>query len=98
MKSGENNKLRQQVADLEFTLNDLYQSRKGPGSLSMELDSLKADNERLIRLLKESAEYADMTEAEIIKASKTLNSKGADGVKEAFTANHKSRVGSADKT
>lgn len=29
MKSGENNRLRKQVADLEEAMNDLYYSRKG---------------------------------------------------------------------
>ena len=33
MKSGENNRLRKQVADLEKATQDLYKSRKGNGSL-----------------------------------------------------------------
>lgn len=33
MKSGENNRLRKQVADLEAAMHDLYRSRKGNGSL-----------------------------------------------------------------
>lgn len=41
MKSGENNRLRKQVADLEKAMQDLYVSRKGNGSLQIELDSLK---------------------------------------------------------
>ena len=48
MKSGENNRLRSQVADLERTTQDLYRSRKGPGSDKIELDSLKADNDKLL--------------------------------------------------
>ena len=60
MKSGENNRLRKQVADLEKAMQDLYCSRKGNGSLQIELDSLKQDNERLIALLKETTEYGDM--------------------------------------
>ena len=32
MKSGENNRLRNSVADLEKTVQDLYMSRKGEGS------------------------------------------------------------------
>jgi len=32
LKSGENNRLRNQVADLEKTVQDLYVSRKGEGS------------------------------------------------------------------
>ena len=41
-------------------MQDLYVSRKGNGSLQIELDSLKLDNERLLALLKETAEYGDM--------------------------------------
>ena len=41
MKSGENNRLRKQCADLEKAMQDLYCSRKGNGSLQIELDSLK---------------------------------------------------------
>lgn len=33
MKSGENNRLRKQVADLEAAMKDLYVSRKGNGDL-----------------------------------------------------------------
>ena len=60
MKSGENNRLRKQCADLEKAMQDLYVSRKGNGSLQIELDSLKLDNERLLALLKETADYGDM--------------------------------------
>ena len=52
MKSGENNRLRNQVADLEKTVQDLYISRKGDGSYQVEIDNLKADNERLLGLLR----------------------------------------------
>lgn len=65
MKAGENNRLRKQVADLEKAMQDLYCSRKGNGSLQIELDSLKQDNERLLNLLKETTEYGDMDENEI---------------------------------
>jgi hypothetical protein len=41
MKSGENNRLRSQVADLEAAMNDLYVSRKGNGDLQVEIQSLK---------------------------------------------------------
>jgi len=57
------------VADLEAAMQDLYRSRKGNGSLQIELDSLKADNERLVELLKDTCEYSDMSEAEIMKAA-----------------------------
>lgn len=56
LKSGENNRMRKQVADLERTVQDLYVSRKGEGSFQVELDALKADNERLIMLLKTTPE------------------------------------------
>lgn len=56
LKSGENNRLRNQVADLEKTVQDLYVSRKGEGSFQVELDKLKADNERLILLLQSTCE------------------------------------------
>ena len=62
LKSGENNRLRKQCADLEKAVQDLYQSRKGQGSLQIELDSLKQDNERLIALLQETTEYGEMDE------------------------------------
>ena len=48
LKSGENNRLRNQVADLEKAVQDLYGSRKGEGSIHVELNNLKADNEKLI--------------------------------------------------
>lgn len=57
MKSGENNRLRAQVADLEKTVQDLYVSRKGEGSFEVEMDKLKADNERLIMLLRTTNDY-----------------------------------------
>ena len=78
MKSGENNRLRKQVADLEKATQDLYRSRKGNGSKEIELDSLKADNDRLLQLLKDTSEYADLTDAEIIKAAATLNQQGTN--------------------
>lgn len=65
LKAGENNRLRKQCADLEKAVQDLYCSRKGQGSLQIELDSLKQDNERLLALLKETAEYGDMDDDQI---------------------------------
>lgn len=58
LKSGENNRLRKQVSDVETQLAELYLSRKQPGSLLMEMDALKQDNEKLLALLKDTAEYA----------------------------------------
>ena len=57
LKSGENNRLRNQVADLEKTVQDLFVSRKGDGTFQVELDALRADNERLLLLLKSTCEY-----------------------------------------
>jgi hypothetical protein len=48
LKSGENNRLRSQVAELEKAVQDLYGSRKGEGSIHVELNNMKADNEKLI--------------------------------------------------
>ncbi|CDW91022.1 UNKNOWN [Stylonychia lemnae] len=67
LKSGENNRLRNQVADLEKTVQDLYVSRKGDGSFQVELDKLKADNERLILLLQNTCE------SEVLREAKSLN-------------------------
>jgi len=41
LKSGENNRLRNQLADMEKTVQDLYVSRKGDGTLQVELQRLK---------------------------------------------------------
>jgi chromosome segregation ATPase len=60
LKSGENNRLRNQVADLERSVQDLYGSRKGEGSIHVELNNMKADNEKLITLLKQTSEYQDL--------------------------------------
>ena len=73
MKSGENNRLRAQVADLERAVQDLYGSRKGQGSLQVELNNLKIDNEKLIALLKDTSEYQDLESTEIMKKAKYLS-------------------------
>ena len=44
LKSGENNRLRKQVADIDVAMQDLYRSRKGHGTLQIEMESLKSDN------------------------------------------------------
>jgi len=44
---------------MEVAMKDLYLSRKGQGTLQIELESLKADNEKLLSLIKDTAEYAD---------------------------------------
>ena len=74
LKSGENNRLRAQVADMEKTVADLYVSRKGEGSFEVEMDKLKADNERLIQLLRNSNDYQELTDNEIMKKATLLSS------------------------
>jgi hypothetical protein len=70
LKSGENNRLRKQVADIEVAMQDLYRSRKGHGTLQIEMESLKSDNEHLLHLLKQTSEYADCSDAHIMKQAK----------------------------
>ena len=66
LKSGENNRLRNQVADLEKAVQDLYGSRNGEGSIHVELNNMKADNEKLLQLLKETSDYQDLNDTEIL--------------------------------
>ena len=93
LKSGENNRLRAQVADQEKTVQDLYVSRKGEGSFEVEMDKLKGDNERLLMMLRSTNEYQNMTENEILKKSIILSSglgkgrgKSSDGAGRAAAA------------
>lgn len=80
MKSGENNRLRKQVADIEAAMQDLYKSRKGKGTLQIEMESLKSDNEHLLALLKETSEYADFEDKQIIKSAQTKSMQGSAGI------------------
>ena len=98
MKSGENNRLRKQCADLEGAMQDLYKSRKGQGSLQIEIESLKSDNERMLFLLKSTTEYADMEDADILKSAATSQLKGSTGLQTSFEANRRTRGVSADAT
>jgi len=68
---------------MEKTVQDLYVSRKGEGSFVVEMEKLKADNERLIMLLRETNEYHDMTEADILKkaAGNGKRAKSSDGTR-----------------
>ena len=93
LKAGENNRLRAQVGDLEEAMQDLYYSRKGQGTLKIELDSLKADNERLIALLKDTCEYAEMESDEIVKAAAkmSLDGKGTKAIDDTLRANLSAR-------
>lgn len=84
LKSGENNRLRYQVADLEKAVQDLYGSRKGVGSIHVELNNMKADNEKLIKLLKETSEYQDLTDTEIMKKAKYLSQQGVTSICDTF--------------
>jgi septal ring factor EnvC (AmiA/AmiB activator) len=56
LKNGENNRLRNSVAELERTVQDLFVSRKGEGSYTVELEKLKADNEKLLALLQNTTD------------------------------------------
>jgi uncharacterized protein YoxC len=80
MKSGENNRLRAQVADLERAVQDLYGSRKGQGSYQVELNNLKQDNEKLIMLLKDTSEYQDLENTEIMKKAKYLSQQSINSI------------------
>jgi uncharacterized protein YoxC len=96
MKSGENNRLRRQVTDMDSAMKDLYKSRKGNGTLQIEMESLKSDNERLLALLKDTCEYADCEDNQILKSAATKTLKGANGLADAYSANKRARGVSAD--
>jgi len=76
LKSGENNRLRNQVADLEKAVQDLYGSRKGEWTIHVELNNMKADNEKILQLLKETSDYQDLNDTEILQKAKYLSSQG----------------------
>lgn len=84
LKSGENNRLRNQVADLEKSVQDLYGSRKGEGSIHVELNNMKADNEKLIQLLKASSEYQDLADVEIMRKAKYLSNQSINSICSTF--------------
>jgi hypothetical protein len=65
---------------MEKTVADLYVSRKGEGSFEVEMEKLKADNERLINLLRQTNDYQDMTDAEIMKRA-SGGKRGASGAR-----------------
>jgi chromosome segregation ATPase len=81
-KAAENNKLRKALAQMEATLHDLYRSRKGQGTYQIEIESLKSDNEYLLALLRETGEYADYEDADILKSAKTKALQGSRGLLE----------------
>ena len=84
LKSGENNRLRNQVADLEKSVMDLYGSRKGEGSIHVELNNMKADNEKLIQLLKETSDYQDLNDVEIMRKAKYLSQQSIGNICDTF--------------
>lgn len=84
MKSGENNRLRNQVADLEKAVQDLYGSRKGQGSIQVELNNLRADNEKLMQLLRETSEYQDMDDVTILRKAKYLSNQAVTQIADTF--------------
>lgn len=68
-------------------MKDLYKSRKGTGSLSMEMDALKSDNEQLIALLKKTTEYADLDDEAIKRKALT----GSHALGDNFEMNKRAR-------
>lgn len=84
LKSLENNRLRTQVAELEKSVQDLYGSRKGEGSIHVELNNMRADNEKLIKLLKGTSEYQDISNTEIMKKAKYLSQQGIGSICKTF--------------
>ena len=61
-KCSEINKLRVGMAEAEKTIDDLYLSRKSEGAVTLELEHLKADNQRLLKLLKQTKEYREFSD------------------------------------
>lgn len=51
------------------------------------MDSLKSDNQHLLELLKETCEYADFTDNDIMKEAQAKKLQGVKGFKSAFEAN-----------
>lgn len=47
----------------------MYVSRKGNGDLQIEIFSLKQDNEKLLSLLKNTCEYAEASDLQILQAA-----------------------------
>lgn len=80
LKSGENNRLRTQVAELEKSVMDLYGSRKGEGSIHVELNNMRADNEKLIQLLRETSDYQDLEDVDILKKAKYLSKQSVGNI------------------
>lgn len=60
------------------------------------MDSLKADNEHLLQLLKQTSEYANCEDNEILKSAATKKLVGTNGISDSFNANLRARNGSAD--
>jgi chromosome segregation ATPase len=98
MKAAENNRLREQLAEMEAVMSDLYRSRKGKGTLQIEIESLKSDNDYLLALLRDTCEYADCEDFDILKSAKTKALTGSRGFIQAQTANRRARCGTPDPT
>ena len=60
------------------------------------MESLKADNERLLALLKDTCEYADCEDNQILKSAATKTLAGVNGVTDSYAANRRARGTSAD--
>ena len=60
------------------------------------MESLKSDNEHLLALLRDTAEYADLDDAQIVKTAQIKSMQGAQGFEQSFKANKRVRTGSSD--
>lgn len=61
-RDSEISSLRKQLAQLQRTADTAILSRKGEGPLMVQVEHLKSDNERLIKLLKSTKEFRDFSE------------------------------------
>ena len=55
------------------------------------MDSLKSDNQHLLELLKDTCEYADFSDNDILKSAMTKRLKGSKGYNSTFEANRHAR-------
>ena len=61
-RDSELSSLRKQLVHLQRTADTAVLSRKGEGPLMVQVEHLKSDNERLIKLLKSTKEFRDFSE------------------------------------
>lgn len=60
------------------------------------MESLKCDNEHLLALLRDTSEYADLDDAQILKSAQVKSMQGSVGIEQSFKANKRVRTGSSD--